>query len=56
MFNKISNGIFINTELNDRTNSCTTVFQNSNKSSLNIITSTINCINDSINRWKIPSI
>ena len=54
IFNKINNGIFISTELNNKTNSCTGVFQNSNKSSENITTSTINCINDSINRWKIP--
>jgi AmmeMemoRadiSam system protein B len=56
-FNYINNGIFLGTEIKNSTNSCNGNFQtdkNNIKSSLKIINSAKNCLNDSINRWQNP--
>lgn len=55
-FNYIYNGIFVSTELNDKTNSCIGIFQNNNdiSSAKKIVNSAISSINDSINRWQNP--
>ena len=56
-FNYINNGIFVGTEIKNSTNSCNGNFQtdkNNIKSSLKIINSAKNCLNDSINRWQNP--
>jgi len=55
-FNYIYNGIFVSTELENKTNSCIGIFQNNNDitASIRIVNSTNSCINDSINRWGNP--
>ena len=57
-FNYIYNGIFVSTELENKTNSCIGIFQNNNDNditaSIKIVNSTNSCINDSINRWDNP--
>ena len=55
-FNYIYNGIFVSTELENKTNSCIGIFQNNNDitASIKIVNSTNSCINDSINRWNNP--
>jgi len=56
-FNYMNNGIFVGTEIDNSTNSCNGNFQtdkNNIKSSVKIINSSKNCLNDSINRWNNP--
>lgn len=54
---KLTNGIFVGTEINNVTNSCYGNFEienNITNSFEKIINSSSKCLNDSINRWKNP--
>ncbi len=56
-FNEMTNGIFISTQINNKTNSCTGIFeleQNNLNSSLKITKIAEKSVEDSINRWKNP--
>jgi len=55
-FNNIYNGIFVSTEIKDKTNSCIGIFQNNEKISCSnkIINCAKSCLNDSIQRWQNP--
>ncbi len=56
-FNEMTNGIFISTQINNKTNSCTGIFEleeNNLNSSLKITKIAENSVDDSINRWKNP--